>query len=795
MFLNPGLYEKLIDNSVKEAVSAIPSDLVQRLPLDQGDSHDILAAHLAPVISEVLRTVGTTDRLELQLDICNRIVKLLSGYANFATLALVETPEQLLSIIERGQSHLARPDTPLARSCILARTSSDPSLESQLQKELLSADRVDILCSFIKWSGIRRIMDQLSTISGDSEKQIRVITTSYMGATDAKAVDYLSKLPTARVRISYDHERTRLHAKAFLFHRKSGFGTAYVGSSNLSHAALTDGLEWNVKISEYETAHVWNKLTASFETYWNEGEFSDYDVTQRPKLDIALRSGSTSSDGSSICVNFDIRPYPFQQEILDRIGFERFVGKHSSHLIVAATGTGKTIVSALDYRNFAGQFKGSRPRLLFVAHREEILRQSLATYRAVLRDWNFGELLVGGAVPSSYDHVFMSIQSFSRSYALNALPPDHYDYIVVDEFHHAAAPSYDALLAHFKPRCLLGLTATPERADDKDILKHFNGHVTAEIRLPDAINRKLLCPFQYFGISDPTDISGVGWQKGGYVTSELSDLFVIDLGAEVRAKVVLNATHQYLLDPLRAAGLGFCVSIDHAEFMAKKFSEAGIPSVALTSRSDTVLRASADQQLRKREINFIFTVDLYNEGVDIEEIDTVLFLRPTESLTVFLQQLGRGLRHSLNKDCLTVLDFVGHAHKNYRFDTRYRALLDDPSRSVVRELAGGFAHLPAGCSITLERVAKDYVLSNIKQNIRRSREHLVSELHDYAEALGTTPTLGEFLDHLHMKPMEIYKRDVSWPAYYWKRAYWSVLMIQMSKLFRKGYAGFSIFLG
>lgn len=630
---------------------------------------------------------------------------------------------------------------------------------SQLQREILSADQIDILCSFIKWSGIRILVDPLRLFVARNGTRLRVITTSYMGATDVKAVEFLQNLPNAELKVSYDTHRTRLHAKAYLFHRRTRFGTAYIGSANLSHAALTEGLEWNVKVSEYEQPHPWEKVTATFETYWNDAEFETYGPADRGRLEQALQSERRGDSAGQIVCVFDLQPYPFQKEILDRIQAEREVQGRRRHLIVAATGTGKTIIAAFDFRRWrdaqiAGGL-GREPRLLFVAHREEILRQSLATFRGVLRDQNYGGLLVGGQRPPSLDQLFISIQSYNSQGLADRLAAEHYDYAVIDEFHHAAAPSYQDLLSHIQPKCLLGLTATPERADSLDVLSFFGGHITAEIRLPDAVSRKLLSPFQYFCITDSVDPDGLQWQRGGYRVSDLQKVYT---GNDLRARLVIEKVQETLLDGRQARGLGFCVSMAHAEYMAGKFSEAGIPAAALTAESPDETRLAVQGRLRRREINFVFVVDLYNEGVDIPEVDTVLFLRPTESLTVYLQQLGRGLRLTDDKECLTVLDFVGRPHRNFRFDMRFRALLSDRSRRLDEEIEQGFPHLPAGCSIQMERVARQYVLDNIRQNLRLARPQMVQRIAQFSSDTGQELTLANFLSFYDLEPDGIYRR-------------------------------------
>jgi superfamily II DNA or RNA helicase len=454
-------------------------------------------------------------------------------------------------------------------------------------------------------------------------------------------------------------------------------------------------------------------------------------------------------------INFDLRPFPFQEEILDIIAAEREVQNKHRHLVVAATGTGKTMIAAFDYARLAQQL-GRKPRLLFIAHRKEILSQALASFRCVVRDQNFGDLLVDGNDPEQRDHLFCSIQSYN-SRGLIDEAADRFEYIVVDEFHHAAAPSYQALLGHVQPTILLGLTATPERSDQLDVLSWFGGRASAEIRLPDAINRRLLCPFQYFGIADSVDLTGLAWQRGGYRVDDLDRLYT---GNDIRAKLVLEKLCDTVLNVAEVRGLAFCVSVAHAEFMARFFNDNGLPSIALSSESNDEERNSAQRRLRDRTVNFIFVVDLYNEGVDIPEIDTVLFLRPTESLTVFLQQLGRGLRLHSDKDCLTVLDFIGAQRKEFRFASRFRALSGKPTAKLDDEIEAEFPHLPSGCVIKLERVAQQRVLDNVRESIRLVRPRMLASLRDLKIYLGRTPTLEDAIDYFDTTLDELLKRGL-----------------------------------
>lgn len=762
--MKPGLYEQLLTLALEEDLDALADPRLYAVaPVDAEDAHTVVAQFLEHMLTDGLATFRGGEATERRQRLVERIVATLAEElgADWTHRLNVATPLRRLLAIHAHPEDAApdRPDTPLARSALLTGTRLDPSLGSQLRKEIATADRVDILCSFIRWSGLRILLDDLRQLAGRSRgggPRLRVMTTSYMGATDPKAIEALSELPNTEIRVSYDTKRTRLHAKAYLFHRETGFGSAYVGSANMSNAALSEGLEWTTKISHYELPYLWSKISGTFETYWQDEEFQPYQADARERLRSAIHRERATAAESESTVTFDLRPYPFQEEILDVLAAEREIQQKHRHLVVAATGAGKTMIAAFDYARVCREL-GRRPTLLFVAHREEILRQALGSFRGVLRDQNFGDLLVGGRDPQQERHLFCSIQSYqSRDLAQRAA--NAFEYIVVDEFHHAAAPSYRRLLDHAQPRILLGLTATPERADQLDVFQWFEGRTSAEIRLPDAINRRLLCPFQYFGVSDAVDLDGLTWQRGGYRVDELDDLYT---GNDARAGLVLDKVQDLLLNPLDARGIGFCVSKAHAEFMARFFDRHGVPSAALTSDSPDHLRRSVQSQLRNREINFIFVVDLFNEGVDIPEVDTVLFLRPTESLTIYLQQLGRGLRQHEGKECLTVLDFIGAQRREFRFASRFRALSTKPEGRLDREIEHGFPHLPSGCSIRLERVAQQRVLENVRQTVRLMRPRMVGSLRELGRYLGRVPTIEEALDYFDTTLDELLKRG-SW---------------------------------
>ena len=767
--LLPGLYEQVISKLIAREL-ATTHKLAKTAPIDATESAKVLANYLSEITLKGLENVADNGGdVAAQVAFVNRLVGLIAEETNeteFSEQSVDEQASQLLALLEKTNTVYAldekaepqRPETSLAISSLFTGAIKEPSMFFELKKEIMSCDRMDMIVSFIKWSGLRLIMEELRAFTARGGK-LRVITTSYMGATDVKAIEELFSLPNTEIKISYDTKRTRLHAKTYVFYRNSGFTTAYVGSSNLSNAAISSGLEWNVKVTAKDLPDTLRKIEATFESYLNSSEFESYTGEQKIRLESALKAEKYSDANNPGPYLFDIRPYPYQQEILDKLDAERTVRGHFKNLIVAATGTGKTVISAFDYKRFCKENGNRTARLLFVAHREEILKQSVNCFRGVLKDQNFGDLFVGGYRPDSLEHLFISVQTFNSQELHTKTSPDFYYYIIVDEFHHAAAPTYQKLLTYYKPKILLGLTATPERMDGRSILEYFDNRIAAEIRLPEAIDRKLLCPFQYFGVTDTVDLDDLKWVRGGYQTSDLTKVYALDTYAATRrVDMIIQSILKYVTDINEVKALGFCVSVEHAKFMADYFNKSGIPSIFLIGQSPDEERSTAKARLVSGEIRFVFVVDIYNEGVDIPEVNTVLFLRPTESLTVFLQQLGRGLRLAENKDCLTVLDFIGQANKKYNFEDKFAALLSNTENSVQKELKDGFISVPKGCFIQLERKAKEYILENIKGSFN-AKSGLVSRIATFTEDSGMPLTLANFANYYHADIRNIYSRD------------------------------------
>lgn len=781
--LKPGLYESVLNAEIEQSLKQQAAADVLFEKIETTEAPFILSRYLRGVLESTLGQMLTektkkaksetdNDRTDTLVTMINKIISVIDEEqpgVNLKGKIVSEECKQLTQVgfdnvvsLKEHRPQIERPETSLSISSLFTGSSAnEPKMFNELRKEIASADKIILLVSFIKNSGLRLILKDLEDFTSKRGKTLEVITTTYMGASDAKCIVDLNALPNSTVKISYDTAKTRLHAKSYIFLRDTGFSTAYIGSSNISGAALSTGLEWNLKITNQDQPQILKKILATVSSYWNSSEFETYDESQYEKLCRCLKQ-EKGPDKINQQVLFDITPYTFQQEILDELETAREVRGETHNLLVAATGCGKTVISALDYRNYCRKNPKRQNKLLFIAHREEILSQSIATFRNVLRDPNFGELLSGNYSPENAEYLFATIQSANSQAIWDKLPADYYDFIIIDESHHSAAQSYSKILDYFKPQILLGLTATPERMDGNDILKYFNGHIAAEIRLPEAIDKGLLCPFQYFGVTDDIDLSQIKWTRNGYEASELENVYV--LNTELAHRRLLNI-HQnllkYVTDISKVHGLGFCVSIKHATFMASEFNKLGISSMALSSKTSVEERNQVKQKLNSGEVKFIFVVDLYNEGVDIPIIDTILFLRPTQSLIVFLQQLGRGLRHAPNKDCLTVLDFIGQANEKYNFNDKFMALLQRTKRKNLKEEVNtGFTSLPRGCYIELEKKAQAYILKNIQKAIGANRVYkLIVDF--YSCRPGVTPSLTSFLNESGLTPNELYQKNCS----------------------------------
>jgi superfamily II DNA or RNA helicase len=750
-----GLYELLVTQLIDDQLqrSQVPGtpDLDD---IQNAEVADRIALHIAKIVETAIDSVPDEKRGQVGVELARRLIDqvvTIAGAKELAGLQLANPAKVLRAIRRRlpdGElERIPRPLIPLLDTTLLTNAPGEPRVGHQIAAEIASADRIDVVMAFIRLTGINPLRESLAR-HVQNGKSLRVLTTTFTGTTEAVAIEALIRLG-GQVRISYDTTSTRLHAKAWLFHRDTGYTTAFVGSSNLTHAAQVTGLEWNVRVSAARNRAVVEKISAVFESYWQQADFEEYN---RERFD---STRDTRSQPTIYLSPVEIRLEPFQERLLEQIDLSRQQGFHRN-LLVSATGTGKTVMAAVDY----ARLKTSKPRsrLLFVAHREEILAQSLATFRHALRNGGFGELWVSGKRPQAFEHVFASIQSLAAS-GVEGIDPSHFDVVIVDEFHHAAAASYERLLTRLQPAELLALTATPERSDGLPVLHWFGDRIAAELRLWDAIDQHRLVPFSYFGIADNLDLRDIPWRRGtGYDVQRFTNVIT---ASDVWAKAVVQQFRDRLGGGEDIRALGFCVSVEHARHMARVFSECGISATAVWADTADRERTRALSDLTAGRIKIVFSVDLFNEGVDVPSVNSLLMLRPTDSPLLFLQQLGRGLRKSPGKDLCTVLDFVGQHRKEFRYDRRFQALLGGSRAHVARQVSDGFPFLPSGCSMQLDRVATERVLESIKGAVPTRWREKANELRALAaERPGIT--LDEFLAESGLELDDVYAGGRSW---------------------------------
>jgi superfamily II DNA or RNA helicase len=748
-----GLREALVTGRLEHALEALAPSLLEPEfgQLSDAEASDRISRHVARLLAQAIEAAPERERTVEGLRLAREVLQRLGAVAPAIDLSadIPTEPGRVLYALLKKQpdgsvQQIERPLTPLLDTTVFTNAPGEPRVGHELRAEVHSADSIDVVMAFIRWSGVKPLFEVLQRHCREG-KSVRVLTTTYTNSTEQRALDELAALG-ADVRVSYDESMTRLHAKAWIFHRAEGYSTGYVGSSNLTHSAQVTGLEWNVRLSGVRNPDALAKIAAVFDSYWESTDFVPYDAEE------FRRRTAIEDAGDVIRLSpLEIEPRPFQERLLELLAVSRQQG-HSRNLLVAATGTGKTVMAAVDYARLRSSL--SRNRLLFVAHRAEILEQSRDTFRLAMRDPTFGEIWFGGDHPTRFEHVFASVQSLSAA-GVSGIDPSHFDVVIVDEFHHAAAPTYRALLDHLEPVQLLGLTATPERADGLDVLRYFDGRIAAELRVWDAIDQQYLAPFAYYGVHDGLDLRDIPWRRGtGYDVTELTNVLTAD---HAWARRVVEQVRTKVADPGRMRALGFCVSVQHARFMAKVFSEAGLPSVAVWGDSPREERQGALRDLAAGTVRVVFTVDLFNEGVDVPTVDTLLLLRPTDSPTLFLQQLGRGLRRAHGKTICTVLDFVGLHRKEFRFDRRFRALLGGSRKDVERQVEQGFPFLPAGCHLELDSVAQEVVLRSIRESIPTAWRDRCAEL----RTLGDV-TLADYLDETGLEIGDVYAGNHSW---------------------------------
>ncbi len=641
----------------------------------------------------------------------------------------------------------------------------DPFLPHLLDA-IRGADQIDLAVAFIKASGLSLIYGALEDAVVRRGARLRVLTSDYLDVTDPRALRSLLLLAErgAELRV-FQAERQSFHLKAYICTRNEDglavWGAAFVGSSNLSRTALTDGLEWNLRVAPTDDAEApeskrFREIRAQYEALlahpqvhrldydWIEG----YEARRRLVQYLPVAAGCEEPEEP----DQEAAPQPseVQQEALSALAASRAEGFRRG-LVVMATGLGKTYLAAFD-----SQAMGAA-RVLFVAHREEILLQAEASFQRVHPDARVGHY-TGARKQIDVELLFASVQTLGQAEHLERFAPDHFDYVVVDEFHHAAAPTYRRLLQHLRPRFLLGLTATPERTDQSDILSLCDDNLVYSRHLFDGIELGLLCPFRYFGIFDETvDYREIPWRNGRFDPQALEH----QLATQGRARHALR----YWREQGRERTLAFCVSLKHADFMADRFRREGIQAAAVY-RGSTLGRSEALERLEQGRLQVIFSVDLFNEGVDLPAIDTVLMLRPTESKVLFLQQLGRGLRLHPDKEHLVVLDFIGN-HQG--FLNKPQALFDVGSSYAQlaefgRRARDGALKLPPGCFANYDLAIIDFL-------IRLQGKGPATDYQALRDSLNRRPTLAEF-----------YRSGSSMPALRKQHGHWWALVADQGDL-------------
>lgn len=768
MPLPEGVYEHLVTEALARELEQLAPARARLEELEDRDQdhHLELARLVGREVQRALAALPAEDRLQHAQSLLAALLECLAERvgdperaAAVREQALAPPPRRLRAIYRAQEP--PRPASPMSTSTLLTRGRAEPTLAHELACEIASADRIDVLVAFVTMGGIRHLLPALETFArrhGEGAPCLRLLTTVFSGTTEPAALDELARLPGAQVKVSYEVRRTRLHAKAWLFGRRTGLDTAYIGSANFTHTGLGAGHEWTFKATAADLPDVLDKFAGTFETLWADPEFEAYhpdDERSRARLVEALASEAHGADRRLTLVA--LRPFPFQEQILDRLAAERAVHGRRRNLVVAATGTGKTVIAAIDYARLAAT-RGVTPRLLFLAHRRELLEQARDTFRHVLLDASFGELWIGGQEPRAFNHVFATIQTASQARLLERLGPDHFTHVIVDECHHLPAASYQALVPQLQPELLVGLTATPERTDGKSLLPDFGGHIACELRLWDALDGQLLVPFEYYGISDQVDLRRTRWTRSGYEAGALEAIYT---GHQARATLVRTQLARRVPDVRGIRALGFCVGVEHARYMAQQFLAAGIPALALSGEASDAERSEARSRLKARDLNVIFTCDLYNEGVDLPFVDTLLLLRPTTSATLFLQQLGRGLRLHEGKTSCLVLDFIGQHREEFRFDATLAALSGVSRSRLRRALEDGFPFLPSGCVLQLDAVAREQILTSLRHSLTGAAQ-LVEELRELAH--GGRPRLARYLQESGRELSEVYERAGGWSS-------------------------------
>lgn len=644
------------------------------------------------------------------------------------------------------------PRLPSIGDSALVRGDRDPLLP-HIQHELQTAKSADLSVAFIQRSGVELLRPYLIDML-QRHGNVRILTGDYLQVTDPDALAELLDLDGPLQLRVFQATAVSFHPKAYLFQQDDQHGTAFVGSSNLSHSALRSGIEWNYRVYKSSDRDGYTDVRAAFDELWQHPQTRQ--ITPEWIAEYRLRRAAVNAITVSQLAEVDRpstppKPNTIQLEALKALEECRLAGQRAG-LVVLATGLGKTWLSAFD--SHRPEFQ----RILFVAHREEILQQALHTFRTIRPNASLGKYN-GIEKISAAEILFASIQTLGKSAHLKQFAANAFDYIIVDEFHHAAASTYRRLIDYFTPKFMLGLTATPERTDGGDLLSLCGGNLVFHCDLVRGIREELLASFRYFGVPDQVDYADIPWRSNRFDEESLTNA----VATQERAR---NALELYRKHGAKK-GLGFCCSMRHADFMAAFFEAQGVRAAAVHSGETSAPRALSLDRLSRGELDILFAVDVFNEGLDIPSIDTILMLRPTESAIIWLQQFGRGLRKATDKEHVHVIDYIGN-HKT--FLVKVKSLLqpicgllptDANVRKALKQVQTGAVDLPPGCEITYDLEAIDILNRLLKRDGQDAIDLWVS---DYVEQFGMRPQLSE-LQNIGLNPRALFTKYGSWFGY------------------------------
>ncbi|MGL5574872.1 MAG: DUF3427 domain-containing protein, partial [Sarcina sp.] len=593
----------------------------------------------------------------------------------------------------------------------------------ELRNAFLDCKSFYFSVAFINYSGLQLILDDLKEMN---EKNIkgRIITSTYLNFTEVKALEKIKEFENVELKIFITDEKKKgFHTKVYVFEYEEIY-KIYIGSSNLTQSALKNNEEWNVKIVSKKDNKFAKEVMEEYQRLLDETRVVDEEflVSYNEYIKKIKLLEKIKENEKFILESKKIEPNSMQIDALDNLNRLREHGGEKS-LVIAATGTGKTYMSAFDVRQFKPE------KMLFIVHREDILRKAMSDYQKVVDDKTYG-LFTGTSKDKDKDYIFATIQTMSRYY--REFNENHFDYIVIDEAHHASSETYQRILNYFKPKFLLGMTATPERSEGTDIFSIFDNNIALEVRLNEALESELVVPFHYFGI---TDIDAVDYEN-----IDMNDIDEVAKLLQINERVdfIVEKMNFYGFDGSKRKCVGFCATVDHANFMAEEFNKKGIKSVALTGKNSVDERQAEIKKLQdnNNELEVIFTVDLFNEGVDIPDINLVLMLRPTESSIIFIQQLGRGLRKFEEKEFLTVLDFIGNHNKAFLIAIALNGARYYDKDSLKVSIATDFANVPGCTNIQMDRISKERILAQIDAENFKSMKYLKEEYNEFKKIKG-----------------------------------------------------------